>query len=316
VKIAVVGVGAIGSVYAALFAEAGHDVWAIDTWSEHVDAINRRGLTLTGFTGDRTVAMNASTLVADAGPCDLYVIATKTAGAASAAQAIAPLLPAEAYVVAIQNGLGAAERIIEHVPADQVMVGVAQGFGAEIIDPGHSNHKGMQMLRLGELNGGLTDRLRRIQQVWAGAGFPAKAFDNVGQLIWEKYVCNVAVGGPCLVSGLTVGQLVASADWRPVAMGCATEAFEIAQALGIELSFDDPVTYVDAFVAKLPDAKPSMLLDHENGRRSEIEAINGQVPILGRRVGMPTPYNDTICATVRTLEERMMALRSLSQGPR
>jgi len=85
-KIAVVGTGAMGSVYAVLFAEAGHDVWAIDTWPEHVDAINRDGLKLTGFTGDRTVEVKASTSVNDAGSCDMYVLATKVDGVGPAAR--------------------------------------------------------------------------------------------------------------------------------------------------------------------------------------------------------------------------------------
>ncbi len=304
-KIAVVGVGAIGSVYAALFAEAGHDVWAIDQWTEHVDAINRDGLTLTGFTGDRTVPMNASTEAADAGECDMYVIATKDAGAGAAGSAIEPFVRPNTDVVTIQNGLGAAERITEHLPSSAVVVGVAQGFGAEIVKPGHSHQHNMQMLRLGELDGGDTARLRALAQVWAGAGFPVQTFDDIDQLIWEKFICNVAVGGPSVVSGLAIGALLASDEWRPVALGCATEAYDVARALGVNLSFDDPEAYVDEFVARLPNAKPSMLQDYENGRRSELDAINGQVPVQAARVGVATPYNDTICAQVRTLEEQL-----------
>ena len=304
-KIAIVGVGAIGSVYAALFAEAGHDVWAIDRWAEHVEAINRHGLTLTGFTGDRTVAMSASTSAADAGECDMYVIATKAAGAGAAASAIQPFVRPNTDVVTIQNGLGAADRITEHLPSSAVVVGVAQGFGAEIVKPGHSHQHNMQRLRLGELDGGDTDRLRAVAQVWAGAGFPVQAFDDIDQLIWEKFICNVAVGGPSVVSGLAIGALLASDEWRPVALGCAKEAYDVARALGVKLSFDDPEAYVDEFVARLPNAKPSMLQDYENGRRSELDAINGQVPVQAARVGVATPYNDTICAQVRTLEEQL-----------
>jgi len=157
----------MGSVYAALFAEAGHDVWAIDQWAEHVDAINRDGLTLTGFTGDRTVTMSASTSVADAGTCDMYVIATKAAGAGAAAKSIAPFVATDTNVVTIQNGLGAAARITEHIPSDAVVVGVAQGFGAAMVGPGHSHQNGMKMLRLGELakaheHSGETARLDKV----------------------------------------------------------------------------------------------------------------------------------------------------------
>ena len=302
-KIAVVGTGAIGSVYAVMFAEAGHEVWAIDTWAEHVDAINNDGLTLTGYTGDRTVAVHASTDVSEAGSCDMYVIATKAAGAAAAARSIAPFLGSDASVVTIQNGLGAAERITEHIHPEALILGVAQGFGASMVEPGHAHQSDMQMLRLGELGGGVTDRLLDVADAWSAAGFPVQTFEDIEQLIWEKFICNVALGGPCLVSGLTVGELLASDSWRPGAIGCATEAYDVARALGVDISFDDPVTYVDAFVARMPDAKPSMLQDHENGRRSEIDAINGQVPVHGKTAGVPTPHNDAICKTVRELEE-------------
>ena len=304
-KIAVVGAGAMGSVYATLFAESGHDVWAIDQWAEHVDAINRDGLRLTGFTGDRTVAVSASTSVADAGQCDMYVIATKAAGAGAAAESIAPFLSAETNVVTIQNGLGAGARITEHIAPEAIVVGVAQGFGAAMVGPGHSHQNGMKLLRLGELNGGETARLDEVAALWADAGFPVQAFADIDQLIWEKFICNVAVGGPSIVSGLPIGELLASDTWRPVAVGCATEAFDVAKALGINLSFDDPVAYVDAFVAKMPDAKPSMLQDHENGRRSELDAINGQVVEQGRKAGVPTPHNDEICNNVREMEQNL-----------
>ena len=303
-RIGIVGAGAMGSVYAALFVEAGHDVVAVDTWAAHVDAVNRHGLSVTGFTGDRTVPLTATTEASAAGACDMWVLATKVHTAAEAAVSIAPLLRPDDVVVAIQNGLGAADRLAGAIDREALLLGVAQGFGASIVEPGHVHHNGMQMLRLGEPDGGLTERLRRIEAVWAGAGFPAAAFDDIAQLIWEKFVCNVAVGGPCLVSGLTAGGLLASDEWRAVAMGCATEAYEVGRALGVEFSYPDPVAYVDAFVARVPHAKPSMLQDHEARRPSEVDAINGQVPRLARRLGITTPHNDAVCAQVAELEAR------------
>ena len=76
-KIAIVGTGAMGSVYAGLFASAGHEVWAIDRWREHVDAIREKGLRVEGASGDRTVRIHATTEPGEAGPCDLVVLATK-----------------------------------------------------------------------------------------------------------------------------------------------------------------------------------------------------------------------------------------------
>jgi 2-dehydropantoate 2-reductase len=87
-----------------------------------------------------------------------------------------------------------------------------------------------------------------------------------------------------------------------VASACATEAYAVARAKGIDLDFDDPVAYVTAFAAKIPNARPSMLLDHMAGQRCEIEVINGAIPREGKRVGVATPVNDIVCALIRARE--------------
>ena len=92
-RIGVIGTGAMGSVYAVMMAEAGHDVVAIDSWQSHVDAINTTGLRLSGVSGDRTVAsITAATSLAGTAPCDLYIIATKAAHVGVAAQAISGVM--------------------------------------------------------------------------------------------------------------------------------------------------------------------------------------------------------------------------------
>src|SRR3982750_2153820 len=105
-KIAIVGTGAMGSVYAALFASAGHEVWAIDRWREHVDAMREKGLRLEGASGDRTVRVQATTNAKEAGPCDLVILATKAMHVEEAASSLAPLLTPDTPVLSIQNGLG------------------------------------------------------------------------------------------------------------------------------------------------------------------------------------------------------------------
>lgn len=125
-KIAVIGVGAMGSIYAALLADAGHEVWAVDTWGAHVDAINTTGLRVQGASGDRTLTtIRATTEITDVGTCDLCILATKAAGVGPAAQAAAPVIGPDATVLTIQNGLGAGERIAQHIPAHTVLLGVA-----------------------------------------------------------------------------------------------------------------------------------------------------------------------------------------------
>lgn len=304
-KILVMGVGAMGSVYSALFADAGHEVWAVDTWADHVEMINQQGLRLEGASGDRVVtSIRATTDVTEVGPCDLCLIATKASGVGPAARAAAPVIGPDALVLTIQNGLGAGDRIAQHIKPDNVLLGVADGFGASITSPGHAHHNSMKLIRIGELGGGLTPRLQVVEKVWQDAGFHAKAFGNITQLIWEKFLCNVTFSAPCTTFNETVGELMANPDHWAIALGAMAEAYEISRAKDIPLSIHDPVAYVTTFGAGMPNARPSMLLDHMAGRVSELDAINGIVPVLGREVGVATPYNDTLTAILRKRESR------------
>jgi 2-dehydropantoate 2-reductase len=160
----------------------------------------------------------------------------------------------------------------------------------------------MKLIRIGEIEGGLTDRLRQMERVWKDAGFNVKAFENITQLIWEKFLCNVTFSAPCTTFNATVGELMESQEHWQIALGAMQEAYAIARAKGIQLSFDDPVAYVTAFGAGMPQARPSMLLDHMADRVSELDAINGIVPVMGRDAGIPTPFNDTLTAILKQRE--------------
>ena len=309
-KIAVVGAGAMGSVYAGLLASAGNEVWAIDTWREHIDAIRARGLRVEGASGDRTVRIDATTDASEPGPCNLVIIATKADGVASAAASIGPLLGNDTLVLTIQNGLGAAERICRHLPPDNVLLGVAGGFGASIRGPGHAHHNGMELVRLGELGGGITERLERVGDVWRDAGFNVKCFDDINQLVWEKFVCNVTYSGSCTIFECTIAGVQANEHAWQVASGCAAEAWEAGVAKGVRFSFDDPVAHVREFGRKIPHSRPSMLQDYLAKRPSEIDAINGMVPVVAREVGTAAPYNEVVTAIVKAKE------RAIGLAPR
>lgn len=307
-KIAVVGAGAMGSVYSGLLADAGNEVWAIDVWDDHISAIKRNGLRVEGASGDRVVAtVNATRDAAEAGACDLYIIATKASGVAAAAESISPYMGADSLILTIQNGLGAGERIAAHAPTDRVLLGVAEGFGASMRGPGHVHHNAMKLIRIGEMQGGLTERAKNVGAVWREAGFDVKCFADIDQLIWEKFVCNCTLSAPCTTFDCTVGELRGDPARWSVALGCAREAYAMGQAKKINFSFDDPVAYVTEFAERMPHARPSMLLDHHAQRRSEIDAINGMVAQLGADLGIAAPYNETLSALVRHRESAFPA---------
>lgn len=302
-KIAIIGCGAMGSVYAALLADNGrHEVIAIDSWGAHVDAINSKGLRVEGASGDRTVKIKAVTDGSGVRDCDLVIIATKYDGVTPAAETALKIAKPDAPILTIQNGLGSADKVADIVGSKRIMIGVVGGFGASMKGPGHAHHNGMEFMRLGEMNGGLTDRLQKVKETWESGGFKTLAFDDIHKMIWEKLICNCTYSGPCTLTNLRVGEIQQSASGWSIAAGCAAEAYHVARAKGINLDFNDPVRYVWDFGQKIPGARPSMLLDHLAGKPAEIDNINGAIPRIGATVGIATPVNSTVVALLKAKE--------------
>jgi len=302
-KIAVIGAGAMGSIYASFLAQNNNEVIAIDLWEEHLDAIRENGLRVSGFSGDNTVKnIKVSINIEDAKGCELFIIATKAAGVGSVASKLSPITSNDSVILTIQNGLGAGERIASYMPTDNILLGVAQGFGASMVGPGHAHHNNMSMIRIGEMNGGITQRLQKLVKVWCDAGFNAKAFEDIEQLIWEKFVCNVAWSGSCSIFRKTLGEVMNNEHMFNIAKGCALEAKKMGDLKRVNFTFDDTVNYITEFGKKLLNSKPSMLQDVESKRLSEIDAINGMVVTLGIQNNIETPFNTAVSSIIKAQE--------------
>jgi 2-dehydropantoate 2-reductase len=307
-KVAIVGCGAMGSVYAALMADAGHEVHAVTLWPDHAEAMRTQGLRVEGASGDRTVRLaSAGTDTNGIGPCDLVVIATKAFDVAAAAQSSVKLLGPDTVVQTIQNGLGSPEVAAPVLGKDRLAVGVVGGFGASMRAPGHAHHNGMEMIRFGAFAGLPTRLLRASARIWESAGFAVSLFDDVTRMAWEKLIMNVAFSGTSCTTGLTIGEVMADPNAWSVAQGCAREAIAVAGAANVRLEVGDPIEHIRKLGGKIPNARPSMLLDYNAGRRGEVDAINGSIPRLGKRYGIPTPINETVVAIIKARESGFTA---------
>ena len=306
-KVTIIGLGAMGSIYAALFANSGFEVIAYDPWAEHINAINEKGLLIENPNGSYIVKnINASSIFEAHDDCNFYIIATKASGVESAAREISPFLGPNATVVTIQNGLGAEEKLAKFIEREHIVLGVADGFGASVKNPGYVHHNAMKLIRLGELTGEITERLQKLTSHWVKAGFNVQSYHDIQKLIWEKFLCNVTFSAPCTVFEKTVGELMDDPSAWPIALGAMYEAYKIGIAKKIDFSFNDPVEYVSKFGTNLRNARPSMFLDHLANKRSEIMFINGRVPSLGKEVGVPTPFNSTLTALILNRENQFV----------
>ncbi|MCP3936204.1 MAG: 2-dehydropantoate 2-reductase [Actinomycetia bacterium] len=305
-KTAVVGCGAMGSIYAALLASSGNVVCAVDHNTRHVAAINEHGLRVSGASGDRVVDMVAYTEPPEM-LVDLVVIAVKAAHVADAAVAALRLSGPDTLVLTIQNGLGSAEIVADMVGPERLLVGVAQGFGASLPADGHAHHNDMKAIRMGAYSGTAIEPAQHIASIWSSAGFDAVAVADIASMQWGKLICNVAFSAQCALTGMTLGEVVDHPEMGSTSRAAALEAWEVAQALNVALDFDDPVQQVRDFADRMPLAKSSVLLDIEGGRTSEVGVINGAVPREAKKVGMTAPVNATLTGLVQALERASRA---------
>lgn len=141
-RIVIIGSGAMGSLFGSLLADDGHEVTLVDLWEEHVRALNENGLVVSTADGpDRTIDVTAVTDATAAGDADLVVFFVKSIHTESAVEDAAPLFDDDVDVITVQNGLGNAEAIAEHVPEDRIIGGVTSQE-AILEGPGRITHAG------------------------------------------------------------------------------------------------------------------------------------------------------------------------------
>lgn len=302
-KVVIIGMGAMGSVYAGLMQDAGHEVNGVCMWPDHVQAVDRDGLRVYGASGDRRVRLASVSMDTQGlGVADLVIIATKSFDVEGAAASARPLIGPGTVVQSIQNGLGAPERVAAVIGDDRLAVGVVGGFGASVPAPGEVHHNGMEMIRFGAYSTLPTEDLERGADVWRSSGFTVRLFADSEQMVWEKFIMNVAFSGTTCATGLTIGQVMSNDTSWWVARSCAEEAIAVARAKGVHLDVGDPLEHVKALGSKIPNARPSMLLDATLHRRCEVDSINGAVVAEGRKLGIPTPVNEAVTNLIRARE--------------
>ncbi len=307
--VAVVGAGALGSLFGGMLARAGAAVTLIGR-TTHVAAIRRDGLVFESGGHTQAIPMAATedmTAVRDAG---LVLFCVKSTDTDQAARTIAPYLAAEAVVLSLQNGVDNVERIRAHV-ANEVLPGLVY-TAAEMAAPGHVRHTGGGSLVIGRLaanrrpNGADRALLDAIASLFVGAGIAVRVSDEVEVELWTKLVMNCAYNAISALGGARYGEMVALADIRTVMSDAVREVAAVAAAKGVRL----PENIVEAAL-KLADGMPvtisSTAQDIRRGRRTEIDHLNGYVVRTGEALGIATPVNRTLNALMKLLERRSVS---------
>jgi 2-dehydropantoate 2-reductase len=302
-KIAVIGAGAMGSAVGGLLAKAGNDVTLVDVSRATLDAVNTHGLRVDDKAGrSEVIRLPATDNVTEVGVVDLVVVFVKCYHTEAAVRAAAPLIGDGTVVLSLQNGWGNGPRIAEIIGKEKLLLGVCY-HSATVLAPGHVLHAGRGMTFMGEPEGGMSERLRRVADTFNRAGVEVTAVENVLKEIWAKLALNVATLPTSAALRLYAPQLLDTEGMKNLMRELLKEVVAVARAQQIPMDFDERWESITGLLGKLaPATKGSMIQDVENGRRTEIDVINGAIVEAGRRFGVPTPYNNAMVWMIKAVE--------------
>jgi 2-dehydropantoate 2-reductase len=303
-KIAILGAGAMGSAIGALLARAGNNVTLVDVWRDAVETINRDGLKVQNKAGEIAVHQVRAVLspASIAGPVDLLLVFVKCYHTADAVKSAAPIIGPNTTVLSLQNGWGNGPRIAEIVGRERVLLGVCY-HSATVLGPGHVLHAGMGKTFMGELDGADTPRLRQIAAVFNAAGIVVEPSGQVLKEIWSKLALNVATLPTSSAIKLTADHLCDTAAMQNLMRELLKEVVAVAAAQNIPLDFNERWEAITGLLKKLaPNTKGSMLQDVEKQRVTEIDVMSGAIVEAGRRLGVPTPYNNAMLWLIKAME--------------
>lgn len=298
-KVCIVGCGAIGSLFAAHLAKLKDvEVWAYDLDKAHVDAINARGLRLSGK-ADLTSHPKASSDPAAIPPCDFGIVATKSLHTRPAMAATAAIFR-DAAVCSVQNGVGNEEIIAEFAP--RVMRGTTFPAG-RIIEPGHVQQDtgGKTWIGPFEPRPASMAEVTRLAARLTESGMETLAMEDARGAQWTKLIFNAATNPIGALTGLPHGVACDQPHVRQLISGLAAEGVAVARALGITPD-SDPEKLIDHAREVAYLHKASMLQDVLAHRRTEIAALNGGIVQFGEQTGVPTPLNRAIWALIEGME--------------
>ena len=319
-RIGIVGAGAIGSITGGLLTRGGHDVTLIDQWPEHVGAMKRNGLRLSGTCGEHLIpvkALHIHEAQSIGEPFEAVFIAVKSYDTEWAtALGLRYLEEPDGVVVVFQNGIN--DERVAAIAGKERTLGCVITIGAGLYEPGHAmrTDTGKLGFKLGELDGRDTDRARALVGILNDVA-PARLTTNLWGERWSKLAVNCMANPLAGLSGLGSAEVRSQPVPRRIAIQIAAEVITVGRAYGYEV---EPIFGIEA--QRLVDAaegrglaeveadmaggtqfltggRPSLLQDVLKGRRTEVDYLNGYVAEQGRKAGVKTPFNDAIVRLIK-----------------
>ena len=302
-KIAVIGAGAMGTLFGGKLAMSGNDVTMVDVVPAVLETINRDGIELEDEEGMHKIPVAAKKAEEVIEEADLAILFTKTLYSRSALEsADKTLIGKNTYVLTLQNGLGTIALIHEFVDMDKILVGVTY-YASDVEGPCKISSKGAGYVRIYTANLEDTTVLHEVYEALLQAGFRAEITQDVYVAIWEKVGFNAAINATTAIVHAPCGAIGVVEEGRFLASKIAEETAMVGQAHGVDVKAEDIIHSLENTYVAHRDHYTSMAQDLKNKRKTEARFINGGIVAKAKEKGLKVPYTEAIYCLLRTIED-------------
>ena len=308
-RFAILGSGAVGGYYGAKLSQAGHDVTFIAR-GKHLDAIRARGLEVRSPLGDFVARAAAVEDTSTIGHVDCVVLATKAYDNATALPKITPMMGPASTVLTLQNGVDSVDECAA-VVGERAVLGGATYIATALEAPGlivqTGTHRRVVLGEVFNAGTGVSTRVAAIRDALTGAEIEVEAVSDARVPLWEKFVYLSPFAGFTGATRLAIGGIWTFPHVQEMFFEACREVERVARAEGVAVS-PDTLTKIEGYMATLPPStRASLLIDLQQGKKIEVEALQGSVVRRGKKTGVPTPIHATLYAVLKAWENGPVA---------
>lgn len=301
-KIAIIGAGAMGSIYGGYLSKH-NEVYLVDNKQDVVDTINKDGLKLQENGSDLVYRPKAVTSAEGIGKVDLLILFVKSSYSRVALQENKGIIDSNTYVMTLQNGSGHEDILSEVVPVERIIIGTTEDNGA-ILKLGYVRHGGTGRTNIGMLVEDKDDMLNTLKKYFDDCGFDTIVHDNIQKLIWDKLFTNVSLSALTGVLQVKMGFIASNSSAWNLTKQLVKEAISVSNAMGLVFDEETILTKVKKTSESSPNGCTSIYTDLNNGRLTEVDTISGSVVRAAKKYGVEVPSHEFIVNMVHAMEQR------------
>ncbi|MCC2877239.1 ketopantoate reductase family protein [Enterocloster sp. OA13] len=299
-RIAVIGAGAMGSIYGGHLSQ-NNEVYLVDTAAPVVEHIRKEGLKIQENGQDVIYRPQAMTSTEGLEPVDLVILFVKSLFSRAALSGNKSLIGPDTYVMTLQNGSGHEDILGEFVDQDHIVIGTTEDNGA-VLGLGHIRRGGEGNTNVGMLVEDKDGFLPRLKEAFDCCGFNVKIHANIQQLIWDKLFTNVSLSAVTGILQVDMGYIASNEYAWAMTRRLIKEAVAVAKAMGLEADEEAIAAKVRKTSEMSPNGCTSIRADLRDGRKSEVDTISGSVVRAAAKVGVPVPSHEFVVNMVHALE--------------